>query len=112
MQMKCFVYLQKMYPYTVEAIRKAFGRHQAKLENADSTSKVHGNRIMTEHHESLLIGYLMMRSEISYSEKVNGILHFSSFLLGYQMSRSTAYEIVNRNKQYLRPTKEKTMKTA
>ena len=110
---KVFQTFAEHVPYSVDSMKKAYGRRRVK-ESAkdDPTAKVHGNRVMSTHEESILIGYLMMCSEISHAKTIDGLLHFSELLLGSAICRSTAYNIVNRNQYLLRPTKEKTMASA
>lgn len=72
-------------------------------------SKIHGNRALSIFEESLVLGYLLMRSEVSLAEKIDGVIEFSKCLDCGGVSRSTAERMVERHSDVLRSTKERRM---
>jgi len=61
----------------------------------------------------LLIGYLLMRSEDSSAESIQGMISFSSHLTdGNPISISTAKCIINKNLSFLHLTQERSMTKA
>ena len=93
--------------FSVSSIKKAYQR-KCKKKN-DVHAKVHSNRALSKFDESILMGYLLMRSEASFGEKVDGIVEFTHFLEGGPISLRTAQRIVKRNENLLRPTQQRQM---
>ena len=102
--------VEEQLGFSASSIRRAYDRQRAKRRQPNP--KVHGNRKLTIFDESLLLGYLLMRSEASFAEKYEGIVEFSTYLDSGPISGSTARRIVERNESLLRPSRNKRMASA
>lgn len=105
-----FLEFSKVSNYSPESIRKAFYRLKKKQNDlVKNDGRNHGNEILTSKHKALIIGYLLMRSNLGIAAQIEEVCSFSRHLLGFEVSSSTAFRFLNRRQDLLRITREKGM---
>ena len=67
--------------FPVKSIKRAYYRHRTRTDSLNpAIDKAHGNSSLTLTEEAPVIGYLLMRSELCTSDRIQGIIEFSSSL--------------------------------
>ena len=96
--------------FSANSLRRAYQRHLKKFSDDPRYTRAHGNCILTSFQESILVGYLLMRSDVGRAEKLAGVLEFSN-AIGQPIVKKTARRLINRLSQNgtLRRSQQKCM---
>jgi len=82
--------------HRIESLQKAFFRRKKNAGNIHK--KRHGNMALTKFQESMVVGFLLMRSEVSVAATMMGARNFTKILLrensGFPLPMSYAYEAI------------------
>ena len=63
-----FRFYEAQTSFSTSSIQKAYQQQVEKSISEPVTSKFHGNRTLTQFEESILIGYLLMRSDLGKAD--------------------------------------------
>jgi len=99
-------------PYSAASIKHAFERRRRKLKSVSECDlKEHGNQSLTASQEGMLLGYILLCSEMSMASQISSLSSFSSSLLGVALSTRTIQRFIAQRQDVLRNTYERAMTT-
>ena len=91
--------LSAITPYTFVNVRHAFCRERRKQSSPSfSSMKVHGNRLLSKEEESMLVAYLLTRSEVGSAGQLTAAVEFVEGLQSKSnVAKSTVQTILDRH---------------
>ena len=87
-----------------------FEKKRQGIESSDA--KPHGDSALTLREEAMVIGYLLMKSEMSTADRIQGIVTFFATIRSPPLSLDSAKRLYEKYQHLFRKTQERSMTKA